>query len=706
MTNDEQLLAAALRYAARGWEVFPLKGKKPYPESRGFLDATTDRIQIREWWKEYPKANIGIACNSQHGPIVIDVDDPKLGETDGWRLIKKLHLANTREASSGHRHKRHLYYAPAQDQVEVKRTIRIRKDGRKYALDVLGDGGYVVAPPSIHPLTGRRYRWENERPLRPFPQQLIDLLGEVEDKSKQLAPPMPAVIGEGERDNMLTSLAGTMRRRGASEAAIFAALKEENETRVDPPLPDRDLKRIAKSIGRKSPQIHSEHFTDLGNARRFITQHEGTVRAIMAYRRPWLMWDGQRWTPDTTGEVERLAKQTVRRIYLEANHVTDEEKRDEIIKHASKSEGSQRIRSMLELAATEPELSTTPDMLDSNPWFLNVENGTIDLRTGTLRPHRREDLITKLAPVKYNPNAKAVLWNKFLLEIMSGDNELVTFLQRAVGYALTGDTREECLFFCYGQGSNGKSTFLETLRSLLGEYARQTDFNTFLSNKYESGPRNDIARLRGARLVTASEADTDKGFDSRLIKMLTGSDTVTARKLYEEHTEFKPQHKLFLAANHKPIVKEQTEGFWRRIRLIPFTAVFTAEKRDKRLPKKLLTELPGILNWAIAGCVEWRKSGLHEPAAVRKATRQYRDENDILGEFLVTSCKIDPNSWVSTAILYQAFTDWWIETRGTGQRPVSMGWFTRLLAERPEFKPVKRKHVRGWRGIALKVSMT
>jgi putative DNA primase/helicase len=420
-----------------------------------------------------------------------------------------------------------------------------------------------------------------------------------------------------------------------------------------------------------------------------------------------MMWDGSRWTPDTTGEVNRLAKQTVRRIYLEANEVTDADKRDSIIKHAVTSESANRIRNMLELAATEPELSTTPDMLDSNPWFLNVENGTVDLRTGTLRPHRREDLITKLAPVQYDPNANAPLWNKFLTEIMSGDTELVNFLQRAVGYALTGDTREECLFFCYGQGSNGKSTFLETLRSMLGEYARQTDFNTFLAHRFDSGgPRTDIARLHGARLVTASEADSEKGFDSKLIKMLTGSDTVTARKLYESETEFKPQHKLFLAANHKPIVKEQTEGFWRRIRLIPFTAVFTADNRDKRLAQKLLKEIPGILNWAIDGCIEWRKTGLHEPIAVKRATRHYRDENDILGEFLITSSKMDPASWVSTAALYQAFTDWWMETRGTGQRPVSMGWFTRLLAEKPEFKPVKRKNVRGWKGIALKVRMT
>lgn len=690
-------LHAALRYAKRGWRVFPLHGKKPY-EKGGFHAATTDQKQIRKWWRKWPDANIGIACDSQHGPIVIDIDGPS-----GEDLLDELGVEETREASTGKPHKRHLYYAPTLDNTRIKRHIRPFKGKGpkgKIELDILGDGGYVVAPPSVHPDTGRKYKWVFKTSLAVFPDELLEMLKKA--KKFTAAEPLPRKIGEGERDNLLTSLAGTMRRRGASASAILAALREENDTRVDPPLPDADLRRIAKSISKKDPAINKEHLTDLGNARRFIILNEDKVRSVMSDRRPWLLWDGQRWTKDATGEVERMAKQVVRRIYYEASEIRDEEERDAILRHASHSESAPRIRAMLELAATEPELSTTTQMLDSNPWLFNVQNGTVDLRTGKLKPHDKNDLITKLAPVEFDPEAKAPLWEKFLSDVMQEDEELIEFLQRAVGYALTGDTREQCLFFCYGRGSNGKSTLLETLRHLFGEYSRQSDFSTFLSSRGE-GPRNDLARLHGARLVTASEADAERGFDARIIKLLTGDDTIVARKLYEELTEFKPQHKMFLAANHKPIVKEQTEGFWRKIRLIPFLAVFTKENRDKRIAKKLIKELPGILNWAIAGCLKWKKDGLMIPKAVDRATRSYRDENDILGEFLSGQCKLEEDGWTSSTELYRSFADWWTDTRGPRSQPIGMGWFTRLLSERPEITAKKRKRTRGWRGISLRI---
>jgi putative DNA primase/helicase len=211
--------------------------------------------------------------------------------------------------------------------------------------------------------------------------------------------------------------------------------------------------------------------------------------------------------------------------------------------------------------------------------------------------------------------------------------------------------------------------------------------------------------MQGARFITASEADSERGFDTRVIKLLTGDDTILARKLYEEHQEFKPQHKLWLAANHKPVVKEQTEGFWRRMRLVPFSAVFTEEQRDKMLSARLAKELPGILAWAVRGCQDWLENGLQEPSAIRKATLAYREENDILGEFLTAMCAVEPKGWTSTSALYQAFTNWWNDTRSGSQRPVTMGWFTRLLAERPEFKAQKRNNIRGWKGISLQVSL-
>ena len=693
-------VSAAIQYTKRGWSVFPLKGKLPLVKT-GFHAASTDAKQIRKWWTKWPDANIGIACNSQSGPIVLDIDGPS-----AVAFLEGLDIPATREATSGRKTKRHLYFDPSLDSDQISRLIKPFRDehGAKIALDILGDGGYVVAPPSKHPETGRHYAWVSKRSLAPFPHELIKLLQHNKKVRHTAAPELPTIIGEGERDQLLTSLAGTMRRRGADPEAILAALRSMNDTRVRPPLSDKDLRRIAKSIGAKEPAVLDEHLTDLGNARRFINQHVESVRAVMSMRRPWYVWDDRRWTPDATGDVERRAKTTVRRIYSEASRMADEEQRDALLKHAAKSESAPRVRAMLELAATEPELMTTLEMMDSNPWLLNVKNGTVDLKTGTLRAHRRKDLITQLAPVEFDDTARAPRWDQFLNEVMNGDTELVRFLQLAVGYSLTGDIREECLFFLYGQGSNGKSTFLEILRSLFGEYSKQSDFNTFLASRGD-GPRNDIARMHGARLVTASEADSEKGFDGKTIKLLTGGDTIVARKLYEEHREFKPQHKLWLAANHKPIVKEQTEGFWRRMRIIPFTVNFDTKTRDKQLARRLTQELPGILNWAIAGCAAWRKHGLIEPVAVRKATRTYRDENDILGEFIQQSCILDVDGWSSTPVLYRSFIEWWSDTRGPRSQPISMGWFSRLLGERSDLRASRRQHTRGWSGITVKENL-
>jgi putative DNA primase/helicase len=667
-----------------------LQGKRPIPGTHGHKDATTDPKVIKAWWKEYPDANVGIACDSEAGPIVIDIDG-----RDGMLSLAELNLPTTLEASSGRKNRKHFYFESCD--VPIRRSIKV-----KPGIDVLGDGGYVVAPPSIHPKTGRPYTWLNGNKIKPFPFSVLKIM---KNRRNGAAPPLPDIIPEGQRDDLLTSLAGTMRRRGASEEAIIAALREENETRCRPPMPDAQILKIARSIAQKDPAPSLENLTDLGNARRFVMQHHKSVKFVRVWKRSWLIWDGVRWSPDETGEADRLAKATVREIYKEAQGIEDTQIREDLIKHAAKSESANKIRSMLELASTEPEVASVADAFDTDPWILNVENGTVDLRTGELRPHRRDDLLTKLAPVVFDRGARAPVWRRFLNDITNSNEELQAYLQRAIGYSLTADVREQCLFFCFGSGQNGKSTFLEVLREMFGDYGQQSEFSTFLSRTSE-GPRNDLARMRGIRLVSAVEAPGDKSFDESVLKQLTGGDTITARRLYEEHFEFRPTHKLFLAANHKPHVNEQTEAFWRRIRLIPFTVYIPPEKRDRDIKTKLSRELSGILNWAIEGCLSWQRDGLGEPLIVQQATKSYREEEDLIGEFIVATCQITEKAWVSTSDLYQAFTSWWRETRGVHARPPQARWFGRALGERPELKAAKRHRVRGWRGIALKVELS
>lgn len=698
-TGLSPVLEAALRFVARGWAVFPLNGKLPFKGSHGHLDATTNPVQVRAWWAAQPKANIGLACSSAHGPLVIDIDGPQ-----GEKAARLLRLPMTREATSGRPHRRHLYFSSPVTGTRIARTLHLRPQ-----LDILGDGGYVVAPPSIHPETGQPYRWLNTLAPLPFPETIVAMLSPNGNSKKTSAPPLPKTLTEGQRDAQLTSLAGSMRRRGASEDAIYAALQEENATRCKPPLPDKQLRKIAHSIAKHAPADEgtpTARMTDLGNAKRFVREHVDELRYSKGWKRPWLYWDTRRWAMDETGEAERCAKLTVSHFHDEAMQVADEKARAAALKHALLSESVGRVNGMLTLAATEPELVCAPNTLDQNPWLLNLHNGTLDLLSGKLLPHRREDLLTKMAHVDFLPGRRAPRWEAFLLEIMHGDAELVEFLQRAVGYSLSGDTSGECLFFCYGTGQNGKTTFLEILRALLGDYAQSADFNTFMV-RHSDGPRNDLARMRGARLITGVEAQAEKPFDETIIKQLTGRDSIVARRLYEEFFEFNPTHKIWLAANHKPPVKDHTEAFWRRMKLIPFTVRIPDERKDKGLRASIIDrELPGILNWALAGFRNWQQRELVEPSAVTQATETYREESDVIGAFIHDRCQIDPAAWTSSSAIFAAFTEWYVESQGARARVPSPVWMGRLLGERTDLRFRKAHHERGWAGIALKGAPT
>jgi putative DNA primase/helicase len=417
--------------------------------------------------------------------------------------------------------------------------------------------------------------------------------------------------------------------------------------------------------------------TDLGNAERLVRDHGADLR-FLAPARQWLVWDGKRCARDETLEIFRRAKDTVRGMYAEAAALADSSARKALADHARKSESDYRIRAMIGRAESEPGITVVPSDLDQDPWLLNVENGAINLRTGELRPHRREDLITKLAHVTYNPKATAPRWRRFVREIMGGDPELVAFLQRAVGYSLTGDVREECLFLLYGMGSNGKSKFLETVRALVGGYAKQADFGTFLEQRHDR-PRPDIARLCGARVVTAIEVGESGQLSDNVVKSLTGGDTITARELYAREFEFRPQLKLWFAANHKPAIRAADHAMWRRICLVPFTQTFNPPERDLLLAEKLRAELPGILRWALAGCREWRKQGLRPPAGVRVATEEYRVESDTIGAFVAECCDVDSKAQSPAGHLYKAYVTW---AQENGERPVSGTAFGRRLTER------------------------
>ena len=452
---------------------------------------------------------------------------------------------------------------------------------------------------------------------------------------------------------------------------------------------------------RPATAVEPEHLTDLGNARRLVATY-GQDILYQLPDGPYLTWDGMRFADDA-GEVqlERWAQETIYAMHADAIYQTeDETERRARIKHALASESRRAIAAMVALVRSQPGIPVRPDQLDGDPWLLNVLNGTVELRQcARLRTHERGDRITKVVPVNYVPEARCPTWLKFLERVLGGNQELIGFLQRFLGYTLTGRTDEQVIAIAHGAGANGKSTFLHAAKMILGDYGQSVPLDTFLVNKHVDTARPDLARLRGARLVAAVESDSGQRFAEGLVKMVTGQDTIVARRLYREHFEFAPTFKVVIATNHRPVIRGTDDAIWRRIRLVPFTVTIPPEERDRDLPDKLLTEREGILAWAVQGCLEWQRAGLGMPEDVRAATDQYRDDMDLLGGFIADHCTVGPEASATAGALYQAYLGW---ANQAGERPASRKAFGLALVERG-FQPVRhgKERSRSWLGIGL-----
>lgn len=399
------------------------------------------------------------------------------------------------------------------------------------------------------------------------------------------------------------------------------------------------------------------HTTDLGNARRLVRLFGDRIRYVHKWA-TWFIWDGTRWAKDETGGIDRLARETVQAMYAEAAETEDSGTRKELARWAMSSESAGRLSAMVDLARSEPGIAVRHADLDTNPWLLNCANGTIDLRTGQLRAHNPSDLITKRIEVSFDPAATAPLWDRFLERITEGNTILSGFIQRTTGYSLTGDISEQCLFYLIGNGSNGKSTILEVLGALMGEYWQKANAEMLLQQRNSGGIPNDVARLPGARMVVSSELPQGRSLNESLAKDLTGGDTLSARFMRGEWFDFRPSFKLWIYGNHKLPIRGTDDGIWRRIRLIPLKTQVSEAEKDKDMPKKLQTELSGILAWAVRGCLAWQQEGLAAPAEVRDATNTYRKEMDVIGAFLAARCVLHSNARVPAAELYRAYVAW------------------------------------------------
>jgi putative DNA primase/helicase len=671
------LLAAALDYA-RKVKVFPLHstnaagrcscgradcdspGKHPRT-AHGHLEATDDPERIREWWTRWPAANIGLACGAS-GRGVVDVDerDGRPG-LDNWFALKqelRVELEETAivETPSGGLH---IHFLAA------GRRIGSGNDLLGAGIDVKGEGGYVLLPPSA--IAGVEYAWVDGHGLEQttvIPAALAERLEFVASqngsgrRSGQIGA--GAEIPGGRRNETLFRDACAMRRRGHTRQEIQAAISEKNK-RCSPPLSAVEVRHIVESASRYEPAEGEEkrlafHRTDAGNAELFRELYGDTLR--FDHRRgTWSVWGEHHWAEDGDGAVYRLAVQAARQRYQMALQIADLSAREDESKFAIASENRQRLEAMLCLAGRLLPITTAGDAWNRDPNLLCAANGVIDLRSGRLRAGRPDELISYYSDVPFEADACCPRWEQFLCEIFLDDEELIDWIWRVVGYLHTGLTSEQCFFLCYGVGANGKSRFLNILRALLGLYAYNAPFATFESQARAQIP-NDLAALVNRRLVTASETNDDTRLNEARMKMLTGGDPTTARFLHREFFTFVPVAKFVLAANHKPRIRDYSHGFWRRMRLIPFQARFEGDADDKHLEEKLLGELPGILAWAVRGCLEWQRRGLEPPKAVRAATADYRADSDPLAEFLAERCLPEEGSVTKAAATYDAYRDW------------------------------------------------
>jgi putative DNA primase/helicase len=394
--------------------------------------------------------------------------------------------------------------------------------------------------------------------------------------------------------------------------------------------------------------------TDSGNAERFAAQHGDKCRYVRAWR-TWLVWDSKRWAHDQRGSVELLAKETVRSIDDEVRAETDADKKKALRLWANRSESRSGRQDMLALA--QSELAAAPEDFDKDPWVLNCANGTVDLRTGELRQHRREDRITRLVDVPYEPGAACGVFDTFLSRVLGDNKDLISYVQKAVGYSLTGSVQEQCFFFLHGDGQNGKSTLANVLLKLFGEYGKAGAPDLLMARNTDQHPAEQ-ADLEGSRLVICQEIAEGRSWNERTLKHLTGGDRIKARFMHKDWREFEPTHKLWVCANPKPKMREGGYATWRRVRLVPFEVTIPPEERDRALGEKLAAEMPGILRWAVEGCIRWQKEGLTPPETVADATDGYREESDHVRTFVEDRLVLGDDLQVAKASLYEAYTLW------------------------------------------------
>ena len=581
--------------------------------------------------------------------------------------------------------------------------------------------GYCIGPNSIHP-TGIIYEVVNDTCLKEFTIDELNnkffstvLTSDKKEtaKKKQLDIRKNDNIDwvspaeEGSRNDRLTRIAGSLlfNQKIPLQIAILT-LQNWNATNCKPPLDSNEVITIANSVYKMELGNNSrfESFTELGNAKKFIKKYKDEL-LFDTQRKKWIFWNGKKWEYDDTLDIVRKFYSLLEDMKKDAEYIDDDKLLSKYLTHISKSQSKNCIQGSLKNASALVPVKNSE--LNKNPFLFNMNNGILDLPNMVLHKHDKTFLLTQLTKVDYKPEQTCPMWIDFLNKIFNENDSIIEFIQRALGYSLSGVTSERCVFILYGSGKNGKTVFLETIAKIIfGDYARRTSSETFMKQPNSGMIRNDIARLQGARFVYAGEGNESRKLDEGIVKEITGGDKVSARFLYEEWFEFKPEFKIWFATNHKPVITGSDSAIWRRIKLIPFLVTIKDEEEiaQETLYSNFEQEKEGIFNWIYEGFIKWYNEGFNECKEIDNEVKQYREDMDYLEMFVQECCDTsNPHATISVKQLYEMFVLWWTDEELNLYKPISKKAFSMKMQDRG----IERIHDgkdRKFKGIQIKVN--
>jgi len=697
------------RLAELGFRIIPVgEDKRPiikrWPEK-----ATTDIERIKNWKASFNNDRWGVVTGKESSVFVVDVDAKNDGLQKWADLIKDKELPLTATCRTGGGGL-HLYFKYP--------DFHVPNSSITVGIDVRGERGQAVVPPSMHE-SGNQYAWEVapwDTPPAEAPKWLLKLLKDPTKKKAQNFPVVGGKLTKGMRNDEMYKSSLNLARLGSPAEFVISTMKLWRDEKQQSDIPDEEIKSTVQSAfaaAEKSKEKHESMIlrADYDNSVALLEKYKDMVR--YANGRGWFVWNGHAWREDERdAEMIGLAVQVMTGLrdeaLEEAKTPTYYDSAIKLANWANISLMENRTRAMVNGASFSKDVLINTDGLDpiETNSLLNVANGIVDLKTGMLFQHDKEWLITKEIETEFDPKAECPFWEHTLELAFDGDQTLISYMKRALGYSLTGDTSEQCFFICWGEdGNNGKSTILETMQSLMGPYAQMSDILVITTPIMDNRVASSLARLPGARLVSMNEANEGQRLSEALVKQMTGGDTLQACHKYKAPFEFKPQFKLWIRTNDKPILRGTGNAMARRIKLIPFEHPIPADKRLSRteVDRNLKDEFPGILRWCIEGAIEWYKFGLMDPEKVKLATLGYMTESDTVLQFFDECVEEGPNKKITKADLYRGYKAWSYEN---GARwPMTSEMFSKRVSKKTRTMNIREVRSSGgkrtWEGIDL-----